>query len=127
MLRIVLGFKADQHRESDPAVLYAGHDGDAAQAAVDAAPAEYVRLERAEIPYTQRAKRSRGVEPQPTVAGAYTYAELRASHAQSMDLIDRLRGEVERLQKELAADPEETAVDEGPVLDLKESSTKRRK
>ncbi len=57
MLRIILGYQTDQRSET-PTVLYAGPDGDAAQAAADESnPEKFPLLRRANLTATMPCRR----------------------------------------------------------------------
>lgn len=57
MLRIILAYRGHSTREN-PEVLYAGHDGEAAQEAVDSAPSAFTRFSAVHAPTELKAKPS---------------------------------------------------------------------
>lgn len=85
MLRLVLGYRSEI-RESDPVVLYAGHDADAAQTAIDQLSADYLRVETGELTNARRARRNPDAQPRefsPTL---------------TLDEVKRLSEELEKLR-----------------------------
>lgn len=115
-LRIALGYKTG-HRNSEPSILAAGFEKGALQAAVDSAPAEFLRFEFGTFFFGQRARRTLGVSA-PEPADDFPIKGPTEEDALAMfEEIERLRGElssanaagvaavaeIERLKAELAA------------------------
>ena len=66
MIRIVLGYCTTRPLSEDPTVLYCGHSGREAQAAIDHAPADIVRCERIDGPRSYRGKKTKTNIPPKT-------------------------------------------------------------
>lgn len=108
MLRIVLGYRSE-HRESDPTVIYAGHDADAAQRAVDSSDARFLRVEIGDFPSARRARKScdaGGNGPAPAPAPP-TIEEGMAMLNRIDDLERALKFQSEKFDEERAGIQEE--------------------
>ncbi len=84
MLRIVLGQKTEA-READAVCLYAGHDADAAQRAIDGADASFAVVLIADVPHLLKARKSRGAVP------AVTAPALPVSEEEGLAMLDELQ------------------------------------
>jgi hypothetical protein len=78
MLRIVLAYRGHSTREN-PEVLYAGHDGEAAQAALDSAGEGYTRFSTIQGAIERKAKPTTAKEGQPPACPTPAPAEAPAT------------------------------------------------
>jgi hypothetical protein len=108
MLRLVIGYRTE-HRESDPIVLYVGHDADAAQTAVDHSDPSLIRVEVAEVPHARRARKNRVADGEPLPLTAVPQITGAPTIEDALAMIERIEQLEKLLSEERAKMDEERA------------------